>query len=227
MTGRIIREASSYMVTEDAEVWSLPRTVPGKLGSTRTLKSKQIKPDQAGRVSLSSGGRVERFSVEWLHRRYWTELHYPKCQALCRAGHTLMGPGAEVAVWGCGNRVCLRCWPDWSAPEAVGRRHHKRPGRPRKRAVGTPGHPEVAELLVLGHGYTVETFSRADTQVFPRIVLVPDHLGELAELMQKPPEGTPWGAGIWTPGCVSPAPRLILHSLPNDRGRYSPEVKSA
>jgi hypothetical protein len=105
-----------YKVNSKSEVWSVPRTVPAKAGSTRTTAARELKP-VAGQVWLSDAPRKKQFTVTRLFRELFPELAYPKCQAECRNGHPLFGRELLPAVtyWGCGNRICRRCHPDLPA----------------------------------------------------------------------------------------------------------------
>lgn len=184
---RTIIDAPAYVITEQGEVWSRPRTVNSKGGSTRALQPRRLKPDPAGRVTLSMGRDKVRVSVAMLHRRYFPELNYEKPQFHCRAGHPLVG--GNVGIWGAGNRVCLTCWPAWTPPaKPLLRIPHRRPGRPAVMDIEPPTDDEVAALVAMGHGYTIETFAdHTGESPFPRVTLVPEHLRELEALMRQPP----------------------------------------
>jgi hypothetical protein len=187
-TNRTIAEVPAYVITDDGEVWSRLRTTAGKSGSVRTLQPHRIKPDAGGRVSLSQHGVVERYGVDWLFRRYWPEIAYPKYQYFCRKGHALVG--ANIAVWGCGNRVCLVCNPGWTPPTRA--RGNHRMGRIEIRR----DNPDLADLTASAHGWRIESGGGG----YARGNVMPV---ELAALLCRV-DGTPWGAGNYSPGCLSP-----------------------
>ncbi|UMB71767.1 hypothetical protein [Mycobacterium paraterrae] len=110
----------TYILGIELDVWSLPREVPCKGGTTRWLSAKHLKPDR-GRVSLSCDGSVRRYHVaDELFPAVFPERLRP--QVICRHGHPLhyVDPDCallvarrlgepSVSVWGTGNRICLRC----------------------------------------------------------------------------------------------------------------------
>lgn len=124
MTGadpdRPIPAAPGYVITASGEVWSIDRTAAGKSGSVRALHARKLKPDEAGRVSLSINGVVTRASVADIHRDIWPEVVAAQridnavermVRRTCRNGHPLEPP--NVGLWGSGNRVCLICNPGY------------------------------------------------------------------------------------------------------------------
>jgi hypothetical protein len=119
---RVIYRWDAYVINADAHVWSLPRRVRGKNGSTRQNPAKKLKPSSDGRVSLSQDGRTARFHIyRQLLPAVFPEL-FERPQAMCRHGHPLrtpVNPAAfgslaemitpNVAIWGSGNRMCRWC----------------------------------------------------------------------------------------------------------------------
>jgi hypothetical protein len=119
---RVIQEWPAYKMNAAADVWSLPRLVRGKGGSTRQLAAKQLKVSRCGRVWLSQGGRTALFHVyKQLLPRVFPEL-FERPQAMCHNGHPLRTPvnpavfgslaemiTPNVSLWGTGNRICLWC----------------------------------------------------------------------------------------------------------------------
>jgi hypothetical protein len=118
---RVIPEWSAYVMSAELDVWSLPRQARCKGGKTRQTPAKKLALDD-GRVRLSQDGKIGRFHV----RNELYPLVFPdlvgRPQAWCRNRHILTDtrpdlPAAfarhigkpKVAVWGTGNRICLRC----------------------------------------------------------------------------------------------------------------------
>jgi hypothetical protein len=121
------------------EVWSLPREVPAKGGSTRMIKGKQLTPTTDGRVILSRPGvKAQVLHVaHHLHPITFPDLIEQERrdragQAWCRKGHPLMRASHPILAqwfryddchrladveprmvhWGTNHRICLWCWPD-------------------------------------------------------------------------------------------------------------------
>lgn len=124
---RIIPDRDSYMMNAALEVWSVARIVPCKGGGTRQISAKRLKQD-AGRVTLSQNGRLERLHVyrelfpitfpDLMKKQRREERQRPQVE--CKNGHPLcefqhetlkrwMTPSPRVGEWGTGNRICLHC----------------------------------------------------------------------------------------------------------------------
>jgi hypothetical protein len=122
---RVIPNHLHYVLnsdTENLQVWSLPRGVPGKGGSTRQLAGRMLTPNQ-GRVKLDG----QLYRIEKLYPLVWPDLINPKPLDGCRNGHSFIGLNIDrstnIAHWGDNrNRICLQCHPD--LPEFERRSYH-------------------------------------------------------------------------------------------------------
>jgi hypothetical protein len=74
---------TAYRIGRDRDVWSVPKRVAAKAGSTRLVASRRLKPDDKDRVWLSDCGQKTRVHVSELFREVWPEL------VICRHGHPL------------------------------------------------------------------------------------------------------------------------------------------
>jgi hypothetical protein len=102
------------------EVWSVPRDVPAKGGTTRRIAARHIKPYR-GRVSLSVNGVKRNYSVNVLWTETFPDLReqerlerYGRPIGRCLHGHPLTADDLNdpaVAWWGSFNRVCRLCQP--------------------------------------------------------------------------------------------------------------------
>jgi hypothetical protein len=120
----------------DLQVWSMPRQVPGKGGSLRQIRAKQIKVATDGRVCLSYDGRKKSFHpLRDLYPIVFPDLVKQQRrdalqrQAVCRNRHPLMEPidvdawrclaprmfgypapiTPKLTYWGTNNRICRWC----------------------------------------------------------------------------------------------------------------------
>jgi hypothetical protein len=66
---RPIADFIGYVISADAEVWSVGREVNTKGGATRITAAKQLKPDEKGRVALRRDGKTYKLRVDELTRQ--------------------------------------------------------------------------------------------------------------------------------------------------------------
>jgi hypothetical protein len=108
---RPIADFAGYVVSAEAVVWSVGRTVQTKGGATRTTAAKPLKPDAKGRVTLRRDGRNYRFSAAELAARHFPPTnHYAverrvrlRCQWCSRHFD-------DFTTWWCENVSAM--WPD-------------------------------------------------------------------------------------------------------------------
>lgn len=153
------------MHAESRELWSEPREVPAKGGSTRKVAAKLIKPSR-GRVSLSIDGVRVTKSADKLWQETFPELvqverieKYRRSIRRCANGHPLAVDDGfrfdnqgnilpkkpdidpQIAYWGSYNRVCRLCFPD--LPSKFDKGNYSRASGTSGVNDGSPGRAEI------------------------------------------------------------------------------------
>jgi hypothetical protein len=108
---RAIAGFDGYVVSADAVVWSVGRTVTTKGGATRTTAAKPLKPDEKNRVALRRDGKTVKVNVDQLASQAFPPVWHSPIERLLQLRCRHCGRDyRDHAVWWCENSPVI--WPD-------------------------------------------------------------------------------------------------------------------